>query len=98
MRTWGSKIVLNATSAAPGNGSALKTVWNTSVYKGPNGSYIMAIETQLHGSFTINFATSTNLMDWEVLDVEKYTYGRGFYTGDPCVRYLDGWYAQPNYM
>ncbi len=48
------------------------------MHRGPNGTYIMSIETQLYGSFTINFATSTDLLSWEVLDVDKYTYGRGF--------------------
>ncbi len=29
MQTWESKVVLNSTAAVPGNGSSLKTVWNT---------------------------------------------------------------------
>jgi hypothetical protein len=87
MQTWDSKVVL------VGNRTKLKTVWNTSVHKGPNGTYVMAIETQLYGSFTVNFATSTDLAGpWTVLDTARFVYGKGFYTGDPTVRYVNGWY------
>ena len=62
MRSWESKVVL------VGNATALKTVWNTSVHRGPDGTYIMAIETELFGSFTVNFATSKDLLNWEILN------------------------------
>ena len=71
-------------------------VYNTSVCRGPD-SYIMAIE--IGGTnpvvgvpFTCIFATSPDLINWTVLDMNEYSYCRDRYTACPCLRYFDGYY------
>lgn len=41
--------------------------------------------------FTANFATSTNLKEWEVLSSD-HNYAKDRYTAPHCLRYLDGYY------
>ncbi|MBQ9940132.1 MAG: hypothetical protein IJO74_01170 [Clostridia bacterium] len=71
-------------------------LYNTSVCKGPDG-YIMTIEiggsNPLVGKpFTILFAKSDNLLDWELLPTDKYIYLQERYTACPTIRYFDGYY------
>lgn len=71
-------------------------LYNTSVCKGADG-YIMAIE--IGGSnpivgrpFTIIFAKSENLLDWELLSTDEHVYSQDRYTACPSIRYYDGYY------
>jgi hypothetical protein len=41
--------------------------------------------------YTINFATSSNLIDWEIMD-EKYTFTKERYTACPSIRYYNGYF------
>lgn len=71
-------------------------VYNNSICKGPDG-YIMAIEiagkTPWPASgFTCVFAKSTNLLDWELLDMQTHAYDKDRYTACPVIRYTDGYY------
>jgi len=71
-------------------------VFNTSVCKGPDG-YIMAIEIgganpAVGVGFTIVFAKSRNLADWELLPFEEAIYDTTRYTACPVIRYHDGYY------
>lgn len=72
------------------------SVFNNSVCKGPDG-YIMAIE--IHGEtpwpkkgFTCVFAKSTDLKNWELMDMVKHAYEPSRYTACPVLRWADGWY------
>lgn len=72
------------------------SLYNTSVCKGKD-SYIMAIE--IGGSnlivgcpFTIIFAKSDDLINWELLPTDKYIYTQERYTACPSIRYYDGYY------
>ena len=72
------------------------TLYNTSVCKGPDG-YMMAIEIgsppEIVGKpFTIVFAKSGNLIDWEMLPTEDYCYTKDRYSACPVIRYVDGFY------
>jgi len=71
-------------------------LYNTSVCKGPDG-YIMAIEIGgtnpiVGNAFTNIFAKSDDLINWTLLDPEKYCYTRERYSACPCIRYFDGYY------
>lgn len=71
-------------------------LYNTSVCKGKDG-YVMAIEiggeNPIVGvQYTIVFATSKNLFDWELMDMNKYIYDPTRYTACPSIRYFDGYY------
>jgi len=74
-------------------------VFNTSVCKGPDG-YIMAIEVGTRESkhpiagcnFTIVYAKSPDLFNWELLPMDKYIYSPSKYTACPSIRYYDGYY------
>lgn len=71
-------------------------IYNTSVCKGADG-YIMAIEIGgknpiVGNAFTNIFARSDDLVNWTLLDPEKYCYSRDRYTACPCIRYFDGYY------
>lgn len=71
-------------------------VFNTSLCKGEN-EYILAIEiggsSKLVGEpYTIIFAKSTDLFNWELLSPEEHTFSRDKYTACPSVRYFDGFY------
>lgn len=78
-------------------------VFNTSVCKGKNG-YVMAIEVgtregnhPLIGcNFTIIFAVSKDLFNWEILPIERYIYSKERYTACPSIRYYDGYYYMVN--
>jgi alpha-L-fucosidase len=72
------------------------SLFNTSVCKGPDG-YIMTIEiggpADICGiPFTIVFAKSQNLTDWEMLPPETYSYTKDRYSACPVIRYADGFY------
>jgi len=71
-------------------------LYNTSVCKGPDG-YVMTIEIggsnpMVGRQFTVIFAKSQNLIDWELLPTDKYVYLKERYTACPSIRYFDGWY------
>lgn len=71
-------------------------LYNTSVCKGPDG-YVMAFEINgtspwVGKAYTCLFATSPNLVDWEILNPEEYTYDPERYTACPALRYTDGYY------
>lgn len=78
-------------------------VFNTSVCKGKDG-YVMAIEVgteqdkhEIIGcNFTIIFATSKDLFNWELLPMDKYIYSPERYTACPSIRYYDGYYYMVN--
>ena len=74
-------------------------LWNTSVCKG-DSAYVMAIEVCQSGDaidpvighpFTVFFAVSKNLTDWEMMPNEC-CYTRERYNACPALRYFDGWY------
>jgi alpha-L-fucosidase len=74
-------------------------LWNTSVCKGPDG-YVMAIEVCLPEGriddvvghpFTEFFATSKDLMSWEMKQLDC-CYTRERYNACPALRYADGYY------
>lgn len=72
-------------------------VFNTSVCKGENGRYIMAIEIsgprELVGPcYKCIFAYSDDLLSWELLPIEKYIYRKEVYSACPSIRYFDGFY------
>ena len=68
------------------------TFYNTSVCKGRDGKYVCAIEVMLPREiagvpFTIFFATSSDLMNWTMMDDEIH-YSDKRYTACPALRYL----------
>ena len=72
-------------------------IYNTSVCKGKDGTYVMTVEVggpkELVGAnYTILFATSQNLLDWELLPFDKYNYLPERYSACPSIRYFDGMY------
>lgn len=72
------------------------TLFNTSVCKSPDG-YTMALEVAgpkeiLGEPFTIVFLKSSDLYNWELLDIAEYLYDMNRYTACPVVRYVDGMY------
>ena len=71
-------------------------IYNTSVCKGENG-YIMCVEVSgperlIGKNFSILFAKSENLLDWELLPIEDYNYIPDRYSACPSIRYFDGMY------
>ncbi|MBT6148167.1 MAG: hypothetical protein HOH74_22220 [Gemmatimonadetes bacterium] len=66
-------------------------LFNTSVCAGPDG-YVMAYESndQTYPAFTVKFARSPNLEDWE--EVPGVAFGQDRYTACPCIRYEHGYY------
>lgn len=62
---------------------------NTSVCKGPDG-YVMAYETNAYVPFTIRFARSKDLLNWE--KVGDLAWRKEKYTACPAIRYHDGYY------
>ena len=72
------------------------SLFNTSVCKGGDG-YVMAIEIrgdrQIFGQpFSMIFATSSNLLDWTLLPVERFIYTKDRYSACPVIRYVEGQY------
>ena len=83
---WEEKVILDL----PGWG-----LYNTSICKARD-RYFMAIEInapqdRTGAFFTINFATSTNLVDWEIMDKEC-VYAKDRYTACPSIRFYDGYF------
>lgn len=71
-------------------------LYNTSCCKGKDG-YVLAIEIggkhpAVGRAFTIIFATSQDLMHWELMDMMEVSYSRERYTACPVLRYYDGYY------
>lgn len=71
-------------------------IYNTSVCKDDDG-YVMTIEVggpkELVGeNFTILFARSTNLLNWELLPMDAYIFYKEAYSACPSIRYFDGFY------
>lgn len=72
-------------------------VFNTSVCKGKDGRYVMAIEISgpldLGGPcFKSVFAVSDDLISWELLPIDSYIYRKEQYSACPAIRYFDGLY------
>ncbi len=72
-------------------------IYNTSVCKGADGCYVMAVEVggpeeMVGKNFSVLFAKSENLLDWELLPIEEYNYLPERYTACPSIRYFDGMY------
>jgi len=70
-------------------------IFNTSLTRDDN-KYILMYEIgkpkeKAGERFTANFATSTDLKEWEILPSE-YNYAKDRYTAPHCLRYLDGYY------
>ena len=70
-------------------------IFNTSLTKADN-KYVLMFEIgkpkeKAGKRFTANFATSTDLKEWEILP-SKYNYAKDRYTAPHCLRYLDGYY------
>ncbi len=78
-------------------------IFNTSVCKGKDG-YVMAIEVGtkedthpiIGCNFTMVFAVSKDLFNWELLPIEKYIYSPERYTACPAIRYYNGYYYMVN--
>ena len=71
-------------------------LFNTSVCKAGD-KYVMAIEVggndpMVGVGFTCVFAESPDLINWTLLDHEKFSYSKDRYTACPCIRYYDGYY------
>ena len=69
-------------------------LYNTSICRA-DGGFVMAIEIggknpAVGKSFTVVFARSKDLKNWEMLDMMKYSYSRERYTACPVVRFVDG--------
>ncbi|MBQ6164972.1 MAG: hypothetical protein IJK23_10910 [Clostridia bacterium] len=70
--------------------------YNTSLTKGPDG-YVLCMEAgspaEYVGAhpFTCFFATSPDLVHWELTDYGK-AFSKDRYNGGPWMRYSDGWY------
>ena len=70
------------------------SLYNTSICRAENG-FLMAIEIggknpAVGKAFTVVFARSKDLINWEMLDMMKYSYSRERYTACPVIRYVDG--------
>ena len=86
MKTWQSQVALKTDNWG---------LFNSSVCKHDKG-YLMAFEIDrpqdvVGKPFTIRFAYSNNLLDWQILE-EPAVYSKQFYTACPSIRYLDGYY------
>ncbi len=71
-------------------------IYNTSVCKDSDG-YLMVIEVdgprEIVGEpFTIVFAKSHDLLNWELMPMDKYAFYKESYSACPSVRYIDGMY------
>jgi len=71
-------------------------IYNTSCCKAEDG-YTLAIEiggqSEIVGrGFTIVFARSKDLRNWEMMDMNKHVFDRERYTACPVLRYYDGMY------
>ncbi|MFA5341700.1 MAG: hypothetical protein WC332_07980, partial [Clostridia bacterium] len=85
--TWQTKTVFDQPGWA---------FYNTSVCKGLNG-YIMAVEIKKPEEFTgkpftILFAKSQDLFNWQFLSPMEHSYTRERYSACPTIRYFDGQY------
>ena len=70
-------------------------IFNTSLTMADN-KYVLMYEIgkpkeKAGERFTANFATSTDLKEWEILS-SKFNYAKDRYTAPHCLRYLDGYY------
>ncbi len=71
-------------------------IYNTSVCKDDKG-YLMTIEVSgpaetIGEPFTIVFARSTDLLNWELLPMDTYMFYKEHYSACPSIRYFDGMY------
>ncbi|MDD4771977.1 MAG: hypothetical protein PHZ09_00030 [Eubacteriales bacterium] len=60
-------------------------------------TYYMALEIGQPAAvtgvpFTIVYAVSKNLVDWHMLDTDKYIYTKEFYSACPVIRWSDGYF------
>jgi hypothetical protein len=74
----------------------VNSAYNTSVCKDADG-YVMAIEVDgdrelLGRPYTMLFAKSKNLLDWELLPVDQYVFYKERYSACPSIRFYDGQY------
>lgn len=70
--------------------------YNTSICKGEDG-YVMAIEIgaplEVAGvRYTMIFAKSKDLLNWEILDTNKFIHTPERYSACPVIRYSEGYY------
>lgn len=86
METWESWMAFKL----PGYG-----IFNTSLTFAENKHVLMfeigKPENKAGKRFTANFATSTDLKNWDILSSE-HNYSKDRYTAPHCLRYLDGFY------
>jgi len=73
------------------------TLFNTSVCRGGDGRYVMAIEAgspeEIIGErFTMIFARSDDLLNWEIMPYDRCIYTKNRYSACPCLRWSDGYY------
>ncbi len=73
------------------------SIFNTSVCRGADGKYAIAIEIcgpeELVGpGFKSIFALSDDLFNWELLPIESHIYRKETYSACPSIRYFDGFY------
>ena len=70
-------------------------IFNTSLTRAENNFVLMyeigKPEKETGERFTANFATSTDLKEWEILSSD-HNYAKDRYTAPHCLRYLDGYY------
>lgn len=86
LEKWNKRLVFDL----PGYG-----IFNTSLTKAEN-KFVLMFEIgkpkeEAGVAFTARFATSTDLVNWEVLSPE-HNYAKDRYTAPHCLRYLDGYY------
>ena len=73
-------------------------IYNTSICKAEENEYALAIEiggkNPMVGKnpFTIIFAKSDNLFEWNVLPADTHVFSLDRYTACPSIRYYDGYY------
>ena len=72
-------------------------VFNTSVCKGKDGKYVMAIEIagphdMVGPHYKCIFAVSDDLLTWELLPIDEHLFRKDRYTACPSIRYFDGFY------
>ena len=70
-------------------------IFNTSLTRAENNFVLMfeigKPEKETGKRFTANFATSNDLIEWEILSSD-HNYAKDRYTAPHCLRYLDGYY------
>jgi hypothetical protein len=72
--------------------SGSELLWNSSVTRGPNG-YVMAYESNQPVGFCFKFAQSTDLVNWNKINVPTFAGPKGNeYSACPDLDYVNGYY------